>query len=125
MYNELNVIGYLGKDPETQFTATEDKVVKVSVGSTVWDKINPYTIWVNVAFWGKAAEYTERHLHKGDMVHIVGTLIADKATGSPKIYQRKDGTSATSYDVKGRLITRLARKTAEDSNYEDNDDYLF
>lgn len=125
MFNEISVIGYLGKEPEIQATARQESVAKISVGSSVWDKENPYTIWVNVTLWGRAAEYAEQHLHKGDMVHVVGTLIADKSTGSPRIYQRKDGTAGTSYDVKGRLITRLTKKSADKSAFQEEDDYLF
>lgn len=124
MFNELSVIGYLGKEPDVQATQKQETVVRISVGTSVWDKENPYTIWISVVLWGRSAEYAQKHLHKGDMVHIVGTLIADKSSGNPRIYQRKDGTAATSYEIKGRIVTRLSKKVADKNGFED-DDYLF
>lgn len=124
MFNELSVIGYLGKEPEIQATQKQEIVAKLSVGTSVWDKENPYTIWINVTLWGRSADYAKNHLHKGDMVHIVGTLVADKTSGNPRIYQRKDGTAATSYEIKGRIVTRLVKKSSG-GNYQDEDESLF
>lgn len=124
-FNEVSFIGYVGRDPEISATPQGDKVAKISVGSSVWSKDNPYTIWFTVYLWGGSANYTEKHIHKGDMVHVVSTIIADKVTGGPKIYERRDGTSGTSYEVKARLITRLVRKDSNAvADYEESNDYF-
>ena len=124
MFNEVSFIGHLGKDPDIQATKNQETVARLSVGSSVWDKENPYTIWFVVNLWGKSADYAQKNLHKGDLVHIVGTLIADKTTGSPRIYHRKDDTVGTSYEVKGRLVTRISKRV-NDNVGDDADDYLF
>ena len=125
MFNEISFIGYVGRDPVITETPQGDKVVKLSVGSSVWSKDNPYTIWFTVYLWGGSANYTEKHVRVGDMVHIVGTTIADRVTGGPKLYERRDGTTGASYEVKARIITRLARKDANKiADYEDSDDYF-
>lgn len=124
-FNEVSFIGHLGKEPEVKAMVSGETVAKLFVGSSVWDKETPYSIWFVVNLWGKSAEYAGKNLHKGDMVHIVGTLIADKSTGSPRIYQRKDGTAATNYELKGRLVTRLTKKNAEKNGFEEEDEYLF
>lgn len=125
MFNEVSFIGYVGRDPEISATPQGDKVVKLSVGSSVWSKDNPYTIWFTVYLWGGSANYTEKHIHKSDMVHIVGTIIADRVSGNPKVYIRKDGSPASSYEVKARLITRLISKNAVcQAEYEDSESYF-
>lgn len=122
MFNEVSFIGHLGKEPDIQVTQKQETVVKLSVGSSVWDKYNPYTIWFTVTLWGRSAEYARKNLHKGDMVHVVGTILADKTTGNPRIYHRKDGTVGTSYEVNGRLITRIVKKATGGSGYQDEDE---
>lgn len=125
MFNEVSFIGYVGRDPEISATPQGDKVAKLSVGSSVWSKDNPYTIWFTVYLWGGSANYTEKHIHKSDMVHIVGTIIADRVSGNPKVYIRKDGSPASSYEVKARLITRLISKNAvSQAEYEDSESYF-
>lgn len=125
MFNEVSFIGHVAKEPEVRFTNSGEMAVKLFIGSSVWDKDKPYTIWFAVNLWQKSAAYAESHIHKGDMVHVVGTLIADKETGSPRIYRRKDGTAATNYELKGRLVTRLTKKNAEKNGFEEEDEYLF
>ena len=125
MYNEISFVGHLGKEPEIQATVKGETVMKLWVGSSVWDKETPYTIWFSVNLWGKSAEYGKKNLHKGDMVHVVGTIIADKSTGGPRIYQRKDGTVGANYELKGRLVTRLSKKNTEKTDYAEEDEYLF
>lgn len=122
MFNELTVVGHLTKDPETSYTAAQEKVVKVSLGSSVWRKDKPYTIWVTVYVWGGAADFAEKHVHKGDLVQIVGSLLPDRETGNPKVYRRQDGSFGSSYEIKCRLLTRLHKKDGGEKPYADLDD---
>lgn len=121
MFNELTVVGHLTKDPEVSYTTGQDKVVKVSLGSSVWRKDKPYTIWVTVYVWGGAADFAEKHVHKGDLVQIVGSLLPDRETGNPKVYRRHDGSFGSSYEIKCRLLTRLHKKDPNSNPYPQGD----
>ena len=59
--NRVQLIGRLGKDPESKFTPTGKKVVHFSVAiSNRWKnkegQSQEYTEWVNVEAWGRLGE---------------------------------------------------------------------
>ena len=132
-FNELSVIGTVEKIPQINITKEKQLVVNLSIGSPVWTKERTFTLWVEVALWGRAAEFTRDHIGRGDLVHVVGTLLPDKETGNPRIFQRRNGTYATRLEIKGRLITLLnvspnssySQETTENSEFDDEVNNLF
>jgi single-strand DNA-binding protein len=80
--NRVQLIGYLGKDPEGRFTPNGKKVAHFSLGVTQrWKSGNEtkeYTEWVNVETWGRLGEITEQYLKKGSLVYVEGRLKTDK-----------------------------------------------
>jgi single-strand DNA-binding protein len=60
--------------------------------------------------FGKSAEACNQYLKKGSRVLVVGELTPDKATGNPRVYQKKDGTSAANFEVNASTVRFLSHK---------------
>jgi single-strand DNA-binding protein len=81
--NRVQLIGRLGKDPESKFTPTGKKVTHFSlaVGSRWKDKngeTKEATEWVNVEAWGRLGEVCQEYLKKGSLIFLEGRLKTDK-----------------------------------------------
>ncbi len=83
--NRVQLIGRLGKDPESRFTPTGKKVVHFSLAvSNRWKsaegEAKESTEWVNIEAWGRLGEICQQYLHKGSLVFLEGRLKTDKST---------------------------------------------
>ena len=81
--NRVQLIGYLGKDPESKFTPTGKKVTQFSVAiSNRWKSkegdAKEFTEWVNIEAWGRLGEVCNEYLKKGSLVFVEGRLKTDK-----------------------------------------------
>lgn len=81
--NRVQLIGYLGKDPESKFTPTGKKVTQFSVAiSNRWRNKNgepkEFTEWVNIEAWGRLGEICNEYLKKGSLVFVEGRLKTDR-----------------------------------------------
>ena len=80
--NRVQLIGYLGKDPEGRFTPTGKQVTSFSVAiSNRWKsggETKEYTEWVNIEAWGRLGEVCQEYLHKGSLVYIEGRLKTER-----------------------------------------------
>jgi single-strand DNA-binding protein len=81
--NRVQLIGRLGRDPESKFTPTGKKVVHFSVAvSNRWKDregdLKETTEWVNVEAWERLGETCQQYLQKGSLVYIEGRLKTDK-----------------------------------------------
>ena len=81
--NRVQLIGYLGKDPESKFTPTGKKVTQFSVAiSNRWrnqdGEANEFTEWVNIEAWGRLGEVCNEYLKKGSLVFVEGRLKTDR-----------------------------------------------
>jgi single-strand DNA-binding protein len=93
--NRVQLIGRLGKDPESKFTPTGKKVVHFSVAiSNRWKnkegQSQEYTEWVNVEAWGRLGEVCQEYLKKGSLVFVEGRLKTDRYenNGETKFYTK-------------------------------------
>ncbi len=81
--NRVQLIGRLGKDPESKFIPTGKKVTHFSLAvSSRWkDKAGETkesTEWVNVEAWGRLGEVCQEYLKKGSLIFLEGRLKTDK-----------------------------------------------
>jgi single-strand DNA-binding protein len=81
--NRVQLIGRLGKDPESKFTPTGKKVCHFSLAvSNRWKDKNgetkEATEWVNIEAWGRLGEVCQEYLKKGSLVFVEGRLKTDK-----------------------------------------------
>lgn len=93
--NRVQLIGRLGKDPESKFTPTGKKVCHFSLAvSNRWkDKsgeTKEATEWVNIEAWGRLGEVCQEYLKKGSLVFLEGRLKTDKyeANGDTKYFTK-------------------------------------
>ena len=93
--NRVQLIGRLGKDPESRFTPTGKKVAHFSLAvSNRWKssegESKEYTEWVNVEAWGRLGEVCQEYLKKGSLVYIEGRLKTDRfeAEGETRYYTK-------------------------------------
>ncbi len=81
--NRVQLIGYLGRDPETRFTPTGKQYTTFSVAVTRrWKGSNgepkEATDWFNIEAWGRLAEICQNYLNKGRLVFVEGRLHTDR-----------------------------------------------
>ena len=109
MFHNVTITGNLGRDPEMRYMADGTAVTSFSVAVSDGYGDNKKTIWFKVTGWGKLAESSNRYLSTGDKVLVVGRLSADE-TGNPRLWQRKDGTVASSFEIRATEIIFLQTK---------------
>jgi single-strand DNA-binding protein len=112
MYQKIIIAGNLGKDPEMRYAPNGDAVTSFSVATSrkYTDKGGQKveeTTWFRVSVWGKQAETCNQYLKKGRSVLVEGRLIADKATGGPKIWTRQDNTPGASFEITAESVRFL------------------
>ena len=92
--NKVILIGNLGNDPETRYTAQGSAITNISLATdeSYKDKntgqIVPKTEWHNIVMFNKLAEISAEYLRKGSKVYIEGRLQTqkwqDKETGQDR-----------------------------------------
>jgi single-strand DNA-binding protein len=110
--NRVQLIGRLGKDPESRFIPTGKKVTHFSLAvSNRWKsadgEMKEYTEWVNIEAWGRLGEISQQYLHKGSLVYLEGRLKTDK-------YDDKDGETKYYTKVVIQFLQMLDRKPEEE-----------
>lgn len=81
--NRIQLIGRLGKDPETHYTPKGAKVTQFSLAvDRRWrnadGEIQHEADWFNIEAWGKLAEICQLYLQKGRLVFLEGRLETDR-----------------------------------------------
>lgn len=72
---KIEVIGRLGKDPETK-KVRDTTVTNLSVGASVVKGDEKTTTWYRAQVWGSRGEACAKYLAKGDPVFVEGDLKA-------------------------------------------------
>lgn len=130
MHQVLILIGNVGKDPEMKFTPSGQAVTSFSLATThQYTAANgervKETTWFRVNVWGKSAEAVNQYVKKGSRVYVEGRLVADKATGGPKVWQKQDGTSGASFDVTASSVKFLDGRKDEQPAQVDETEFPF
>jgi single-strand DNA-binding protein len=110
--NRVQLIGYLGKDPESKYTPTGKKVCHFSVGITQrWKaggETKEHTEWAYIEAWGTLGDTCERYLKKGRLVYVEGRLKTDR-------YEDKtSGETKYSTKVVALMVQFLDSKPADE-----------
>jgi len=108
--NRVQLIGYLGKDPESRFTPTGKQVTHFSLAVTQrWKaagETKEYTDWIYVDAWGRLGEICSQYLHKGSLAFVEGRLHVER-------YEDK-GEVRYSTKVVALQVQMLDRKSSEE-----------
>jgi len=109
--NRVQLIGRLGRDPETRFIPTGRKVCTFSLAvNRRWKskegETREATDWFNVEAWGRLGEICQEYLNKGRLVFIEGRLQTDR--------YEQEGETRYFTKVIARHIQMLDRRPEEE-----------
>lgn len=81
--NRVQLIGNLGRDPETRTTPKGSQVCSFSVAvNRRWrdskGEVQEDTDWFNIEAWGRLGQVCKDYLHKGSLVYLEGRLRTDR-----------------------------------------------
>lgn len=114
MHQGLQIIGNLGRDPESRYTDNGKMVTNFSVAvNRRRGEVNE-TMWIRVTTWEKTAENCVKFLKKGSKVFIEGELIFDPATGGPKLYKTRDGNTGANFEMTAHKVVFLDSRERSD-----------
>ena len=131
--NRVQLIGRLGKDPESRFTPTGKKVTQFSLAvSNRWKSRDgenkESTEWVNVEAWDRLGEVCQEYLKKGSLVYVEGRLKTDKYEdkGENRYFTKVVAQMAQFLDSRaGDTVTEGAGLPAEDAFGPADEDFPF
>ena len=107
--NKVILIGNLGADPETRYTAGGSAVTNVRLATTdSWrDKQSgeqqERTEWHRVVFWGRLAEIAAEYLRKGSQIYVEGRIQTRK-------WQGQDGQDRWTTEIVGNEMQMLGSR---------------
>jgi single-strand DNA-binding protein len=110
--NKVILVGNLGADPETRYTAGGQAITTIRIAtSEAWkDKqtgeSQERTEWHRVKFFGRLAEIAGEYLKKGRQVYVEGSLRTDK-------YTDKDGVERFTTDIIANEMQMLGGNPGE------------
>lgn len=111
MLNKIEIIGHLGRDPETRYLPSGEAVVNFSVATTEkWkDKntgeLKEATQWHRVTAFGRLAEVMGEYLRKGSKCYISGKMKYGQ--------YEKDGVTHYTADIQANELVMLDGKPSE------------
>lgn len=109
MLNQVQIIGHLGREPETKTFPSGDQICNFTIATTErWkDKQTgekkEATEWHRVSTFGKLADICEQYLKKGSLVFVQGKITTRKWTD-------KDGIERFSTEIKADTMKMLGGK---------------
>ena len=89
MLNNCLLTGNLGADPEVFYSSEGNPVASFNLAFRSTKK---KTGWIRVVCFGRLAEVTEKYLHKGARIAIIGTLDQQK-------WETDEGVTRSSYQL--------------------------
>ena len=100
MYQQITIIGNLGRDPVSKQSKNGKTYAQVSVGTSrsLGKDQGKETTWFNVTAWEKAGQYLCNYGMKGTLVMITGRLQPDP-TGCPRIWTDNSGNPRATFEV--------------------------
>ena len=107
-FEQIILVGNVGREPEMRYTPSGTAVTSFSVAVNSKYNDEKVTKWFRVTSWGKLAEVCHQYVTKGMKVAVTGELQADKATGAPRIWEKKDGTFACNFEINASKVVFLS-----------------
>ena len=111
--NRVELMGNLGRDPETRFTSTGKKMCHFTLAVNRPGAKDPD--WFLVNAWGKLGEVCQQYLSKGRLVFIEGRVQTDRWTD-------EKGETRYQTHIIARRMQMLDRKPDEQEVTVEGDD---
>lgn len=109
MYQQITIVGNVGRDPEMRYTPSGSAVCDFSVAvSERWsdrqtNEQKEKTTWFRVTCWNRLAETVNQYVQKGRQIMVVGTVDASAWVG-------QDGEARASLELNARTVKFLGRR---------------
>lgn len=94
----VTVAGHLGKDPETRFTPTGQKVTAFNIAVNQRKGKEDITVWVKITIWGDRFDKMLTYLKKGSAVIVTGRM------NPPSAYMDKEGRPQCSLELTAEMV---------------------
>ena len=116
MYQQVVIIGHVGKEAELRYLPSGTAVCAVSIATNkkIYDKdgnVTETTVWWRVTGYEYNAEKLSR-ASKGNLILAIGEMTADTG-GNPRTWQTADGECRANHEMTAYFIRNLSGK-AED-----------
>lgn len=107
--NKVIIVGALGRDPETKFTADGLAICRMSIATSRKYKdskgaVQEETEWHRIVLFAKLAEIAQQYLKKGSSVYIEGRLRTRK-------YTDKEGVERFQTEIICETLKMLGEKS--------------
>lgn len=102
------ILGSLKEAPVLRETKNGTKVCNFSIASNQKNGQSSRITWFRITAWERLAENCEKYLHKGSYVFVEGKLIADRYTGSPRVW-KSHGKTGASFELTADTVRFLDR----------------
>ena len=128
--NNVQIIGRLGKDPESRYTTGSKHVAKFSVAVEAYvpkDSDRPKHVeWFNVVAWEALADVCSKYLSKGDLVYCQGELRTREyeKDGQRKYFTELNMRQMQMLKTKGKEQETTRARAPEEAQPPDFDDEI-
>lgn len=120
MYVQMNLIGYVGHDPDLAYLENGTAVAHYSVAVQRRSGDSQRTMWVQVSSFGRRAEADHQHLRRGDLVYLEGRPSFDPDSGGPRIWQKASGQIGSHFEVTADRVVFLTKPVARPANGQES-----
>ena len=112
MYQNIVIVGNLGRDPELRYTPDGTPVCNFSVATNRrWTSSDgspgEETTWFRITARRRMAEVCAQYLSKGRQVLVEGHLRPDPETGGPRVWTGNDGQARASFELTASSVKFL------------------
>lgn len=100
MYQQITIIGNLGRDPESKQAKNGKTYANFSVAaSRSLGQGQKETAWFSCSAWEKTGQYVCQYAQKGSLVMVVGRLAFDQQTGGPRVWTDQQGNTRCNFEI--------------------------
>ena len=115
MFQQITIIGNLGKDPVSRQSQNGKQYAQVSLAaSRSLGQGAKETTWFTVTAWEKTGQYLCNYAQKGSMVMVTGRIQPDAQNGGPRIWFDQQGNARSSFEVIAEKVQILSGFKSED-----------
>ncbi len=121
-YQKIVIVGNLGRDPEMRYTPSGQAVTNFNMATnhqytaSNGERVKE-TTWFRISAWGRQAETCNQYLKMGSKVLVEGRLKPDKETGQPRVYERRDGSMGSSYEITADRVVFMSGRDDQASDH--------
>jgi single-strand DNA-binding protein len=118
--NKVQLIGRLGRDPESMTTSSGKTLTKLNIATTdYWNdsasnERRERTEWHSVITWEKTAQFVKNYLSKGNLVYVEGSLRSRE-------YTDQNGNKRKIFEINANTVLLLQGDRKESRDYSSKD----